>query len=307
MGGGGSSYTGWSSEDLTTIVRKETEKAVGQFEVEVAGLLSGLLAGYERDTELVRERLDQAKEALRDETESSIDTLFGGSVAKHTYVDGLSDVDTLLILNGSKFEDQTPAKILRRIERSLRKSLPEDVVVDHGRMAVSVTYPDNMIIQLLPALRTKAGLKVPSVQSHGWSEIDPDGFGRALTKWNNKCGGKLVPTIKLAKAAVANMPDKYRPTGYHVESLAIAAFKGYKGRKTTEAMLPLFFERARSLVLAPIRDSTGQSVHVDEHLGPANSELRQNVSHLLWRIAKRLRNASAGKSMAQWKAVFDTE
>jgi hypothetical protein len=306
-GGGGSSYTGWSSDQLTEVVRKEAAKATGQFEVEVAGLLSDLLAGFGKDGELVRERLDEAKEALQEETESSFDTLFGGSVAKHTYVDGLSDVDTLLIINSSKFEEHAPSKILERVQRILRKSLPKDTLVHHGRMAVSITYPDGMVIQLLPALRTKAGLRVPSVQRRGWSDIDPDGFRRALTKVNDRCGGKLVPTIKLAKAVIANMPEKYRLTGYHVESLAIAAFKGYEGTKTTETMLPLFFEQARNLVLSPIRDSTGQSVHVDEYLGEENSAQRQNVSHLLWRTAKRMRNASAGKSRAQWKAVFDNE
>ena len=233
--------------------------------------------------------------------------MFGGSVAKHTYVDGLSDIDTLLVVNGSKFEDHSPPKILERIQVILQESFPKDILVDHGRMAVSITYPDGMVIQLLPALRTDAGVKVPSLQHAGWSDIDPNGFRQALTSQNNQCGGKLVPTIKLAKAVIANMPEEYRLTGYHVESLAIAAFKKYEGKKTTETMLPLLFERAKDLVLAPIRDSTGQSVHVDEYLGPENSPMRQNVSHLLARIAKRMRNASSGKSRAQWEAVFSSE
>jgi len=306
-GGGGGSYTGWSSERLTDVVREEAAKSASQFEVEVAQFLSQLLARYGRDTALVRERLDKAKEALQDETENSFDSLFGGSVAKHTYVDGLSDIDTLLIINGSKFEDQTPSKILQRIQAILQEKLPKSVVVDHGKMAVSVTYPDSMVIQLLPALRNDVGLRVPSAQHQGWSDIDPNGFREALTYHNDLCGGKLVPTIKLAKAVIANMPEPYRLTGYHIESLAIAAFKNYEGKKTTETMLPLLFDKAKSLVLAPIRDSTGQSVHVDEYLGPESSDLRQNVSHLLGGIAKRMRNASSGKSRAQWEAVFSSE
>jgi SMODS domain-containing protein len=265
------------------------------------------LGAYGRDTELVRERLDQAKKVLEDETEESFDSLFGGSVAKHTYVDGLSDIDTLLVINGSKFADQNPADILDRIQTILRERLPEDVAVDHGRMAVSVKYPDGMILQLLPAIRIEGGLKVPASQSEGWSDIDPNGFREALTQHNEQCGGKLVPTIKLAKAVIASMPEPYRLTGYHVESIAIAAFKGYDGRKTTESMLPLLFERAKDLVLAQIRDSTGQSVHVDEYLGPENSDLRQNISHLLGGIAKRMRNASSGKSRAQWESIFSSE
>lgn len=132
-------------------------------------------------------------------------------------------------------------------------------------------------------------------------------FQEALTNRNAACGGKLVPTIKLAKAINGELPENQRLSGYHVESLAIAAFRGYAGEKTTSAMLPTFFERARELVLAPIKDSSGQSVHVDGHLGPANSAERIAASHLLGRIARRMRNATAAASVPQWKALFGLE
>jgi hypothetical protein len=69
-------------------------------------------------------------------------------------------------------------------------------------------------------------------------------------------------------------------------------------------MLPVFFERARELVLSPIRDTTGQSVHVDEYLGPANSPERVAISHVMGRIARRMRNAAAAGSTAQWRSMF---
>jgi hypothetical protein len=57
-------------------------------------------------------------------------------------------------------------------------------------------------------------------------------------------------------------------------------------------------------VLSPIRDSTGQSVHVDEYLGPANNDTRLAFSHVLGRLARRMRNATAAGSAAQWLALF---
>ena len=147
-------------------------------------------------------------------------------------------------------------------------------------------------------------LRVPSSRRDDWSRIDPGGFQGALTRRNDECGRKLVPTIKLAKAINGGLPDSQRLSGYHLESLAVAAFRGYDGKKTTDVMLPAFFERARDLVLRPIRDSTGQSVHVDGHLGPENSAARVGMSHILGRIAKRMRNATVGRSMAQWCALF---
>jgi Second Messenger Oligonucleotide or Dinucleotide Synthetase domain len=276
--------------------------------LQLAGYLSELLASYNsRDHDTARERLDDAKTTLQEMIEGTLDQLFGGSVAKHTYVDGLSDIDSLLIVNGSKLGEQTPAAILSTMERVLRDSYNQDIRVEHGRMAVTISYPDGMTIQLLPAIRTETGLKVPSGRTEGWSHINPDTFTAALTRRNAECGGKLVPTIKLAKAVIANLPEQYRLTGYHVESLAIAAFRAYDGTKTTAIMLPHFFQQAKDLVLFPIRDSTGQSVHVDEYLGEANNMTRQYISRLLGNLAKRMRNASAAQSRAQWESLFDSE
>jgi predicted nucleotidyltransferase len=112
--------------------------------------------------------------------------LFGGSVAKHTYVDGLSDIDSLLVINGSDLAEGTPREALKKIEKILSGKLGDEV-------------------------------------------------------------------------------------------------------------------------LTPIRDKTGQSVHVDGYLGSADSEARRNASHLLGGIAKRMRSASTAASKEQWAAIFDEE
>lgn len=308
MGGGGSSYTHWSGERLTGALRKQSEKASAEFDVELAGKFSELLTSFNsRDAELVQSRIDDAKEALQGELRGSIDQRFGGSVAKHTYVDGLSDVDSLLILDADKFEGSTPKRVLRRMETILKQQLPREVQVTQGNMAMTLNYPDGMAIQLLPAFRTHAGIRIPRSDGKAWSEINTDAFQKHLTQRNDECAGKLIPTIKLAKAVIANFPEKYRLTGYHVESLATLAFRGYDGPKTTSAMLPYFFERAKDLVNSPVRDKTGQSEHVDEYLGAEDSEPRRSVSHLLGRCAKRMRNASGAKSKAQWDSIFFAE
>jgi hypothetical protein len=194
------------------------------------------------------------------------------------------------------------------MEAVIRGHLKGEFRIEHGRMAVTITFPDGMVIQLLPAIKTSDGhLHVPSSRRNAWSKINPKTFREALKKRNDECAGKLVPTIKLAKAINGRLPEGQRLSGYHMEALGISAFKGYKGEMTTSAMLPAFFERARELVLSPIRDSTGQSVQVDEYLGPANSETRLALSHVLGRVARRMRNATAAGSTAQWAAMFGLE
>ena len=305
--GGGGAFVNRSPGELRDIVRRAEDKTtVAAFETELASTLGDLLGSYNaRDVETVRERLDVVKNALQKSIEGSFDQLFGGSVAKHTYVDGLSDIDSLIMINDSELEGKDPQQVLVRIERVLSKKLGSDATISHGRMAVTIDYGDGMIIQLLPAVKAKDGhIQVPSSRHDGWSKINPLTFQDALTRRNNECAGKLIPTIKLAKAIVGQLPEAQRLSGYHMESLGIAAFRAYSGDKTTVAMLPTFFERARDLVLSPIKDSTGQSVHVDGYLGRMNSEARQVVSHVLGRLARRMRNATAAGSAAQWRALF---
>lgn len=305
--GGGGPFVGRKPEDLVKQVRKaEDETSIAAFETQLGTMLAELLAAYnDRDANLVQERLNDAKKALEGSIEGTFDQLFGGSVAKHTYVDGLSDIDSLVIINDTSLEDKSPRTVLKRIESIIKRRMGHEAIVTHGRMAVTVEYADGMTIQLLPAIRTKSDrLRVPSSRRDDWSRIDPDAFREALSRRNQECSGKLVPTIKLAKAINGMLPEVQRLSGYHVESLAIAAFRNYRGEKTTPAMLPTFFERARDLVLSPIRDSTGQSLHVDEYLGPANSAARVAASHVMSRLAKRMRNATAAGSSAQWQALF---
>lgn len=310
MGGSGGGRTfsgGRNPSQLRDIVRKaEDRTTVKAFESELAHTLGELLGTFNaRDSETARERLDQLKGALQDEIEGTFDQLFGGSVAKHTYVDGLSDVDSLVLINDTKLDGEKPEKVLKVMSAVIGKAVGDDATVSFGNMAVTVSYRDGMVIQLLPAIKMADGkVRVPSSRREGWSEIDPLPFQEALTRRNLECGGKLVPAIKLAKAVIGQLPEAQRLSGYHVESLAISAFRHYGGEKTTSAMLPTFFERARDLVLSPITDSTGQSVHVDSYLGPAQSEARQMASHVLGRLERRMRNATAAASAAQWRALF---
>ena len=115
-GGGGDPFVNRSPEQLAKQVRQaEDDTAIKVFEIDLNSLLGELLASANsRDIGLVQERLDEIKEELTESLETSTDLLFGGSVAKHTYVDGLSDIASLLILNDSGLEAEQPSVALAR-------------------------------------------------------------------------------------------------------------------------------------------------------------------------------------------------
>ena len=302
-GSGGAGFRGLSPRLIRAwIDQAQDDAAAVEQETSINGVLGDLLTQYnERDVGLVRERLDDIQEGLEDTLETTVDLRFGGSVAKHTYVDGLSDVDALAILREREMQSLPASEVLDRFAETLRRELGYEVRVNEGKLAVTVVFPDGMTIQILPAIRTISGVRIPDSAGEGWSSvIRPEAFAAKLTESNRANGARLIPVIKLAKAALAELPGDVKPSGYHVESLALEAFRHYDGPKTYKAMLHHFFQAASGLVRSPIRDSTGQSLHVDNRLGPSDSRQRQHLSGVLDRIARRMSNADRSGSSEDW-------
>jgi hypothetical protein len=305
--GGGGYFRDRSPDEVKSELRKEEERTVDQeFDTEIAEVIGQLLADANtRDVDKTADAIQEIKRVLENDIEGSVDPRFGGSVRKHTFVDGISDVDTLLILRDPSLKTKTPQKVLDYFEKILRKELP-DWEVSRGHLAVTLRK-QGLEIQILPAIKTEGGTHIPAARGDRWSEINPEAFFRKLADVNSQYGGKVVPVVKLAKIINDRQPESLQLTGYHIESLAIEAFKGYKGLVNPKAMLEHFFDSARSLVLSPIKDRTGQSVHVDDYLGVANNKDRKAVSAVLDRVSRKMKNADVSRSRDQWMEIVGEE
>lgn len=305
MGGGGGGYSIGRGEldKLRAEVEDRTRRSL--LEAEVNELLGRELARInDRDTATVSGHLDQISDALGDRVAAFDKLLLGGSVAKHTYVDGLSDVDSLVVLRDSELSDLTPSELRNSFARTLRELLPagnlEEVTV--GRMATTVHYRDGTEIQLLPTVQRGDRLAISSADGEGWKSIHPRSFARALTELNQQQRGALVPAIKLAKSVISTLPQGGQLPGYHVEALGLGAFKGYAGPHTPKAMLTRFFDHAAEAVLRPVKDTTGQSRHIDESLGTANSAERKTASRHLASVRDRMNSAT---SIEDWHGILE--
>lgn len=240
--------------------------------------------------------------ALEKDIEGVLDLLFGGSVSKHTYVDGLSDIDALVILNKSDLNGKSPEDVKNYFYTRLKESLP-NTEIHRGKLAITIKYSDSEI-QILPAVRTESGIKIADQNSGKWASINPEKFTTCLTEVNKNVSMKLIPTIKMVKSIISNLPENRQLTGYHVESLAVEIFKSYDGKKTTKSMLKHFFSEATDKVMSPIKDKTGQSRHVDDYLGSGGSLERKIASDALNRIARKLKNADGSQSLDKWKEIL---
>ncbi len=111
-----------------------------------------LLAQYtRRNTQTVTQRLESLCEFLRQKG-NVVQTMFGGSVKKGTYVTGLSDVDVLLIVSESSLVSQSPSDVIEFVRDTIQRRLPQNRVTA-GKLAVTVSYANGTEIQLLPSIR----------------------------------------------------------------------------------------------------------------------------------------------------------
>ena len=209
-----------------------------------------------------------------------LQTMFGGSVSRRTDVNGLSDVDVLVVVNQSSLSNNPPRDVISYIEETIKKRFPTNPV-KVGALAVTVSYSDGAEIQILPALRTKDGVRIANPGSAHWSKVvRPDKFAQKLSEVDRACNGRVILTVRLAKVIAdcfITRPSR-KISGYHMEALAIEAFERYRGPLDPKSMLIHLFGNSIRAVMTPLVDSSGQSRFVDEHLGPASSKSRHRVS-----------------------------
>src|SRR5260370_32167168 len=153
-------FSGRKPEEIKLYLRKEEEKTLDQaFEAQVAEGLGDLLSdANQRDAKAIGDAVDEIKDALAADIEGTVDPIFGGSVRKRTFVDGISDIDTLVILRDPKLRSLSPQEVLTYFEKKARAGLP-GWGVSRGKREVTLTR-DGVELQGLPAAREASTTRI---------------------------------------------------------------------------------------------------------------------------------------------------
>ena len=119
-----------------------------------------LLVQYKRrNTKAVTRQLKGVCDVLGHEDDHVVQTKFGGSVQKGTYVTGLSDVDVLLIVNQSSLKNKPPSKVIAYVRHTIQQRFPKNPVKAGRKAAPSVSMastrapatPANPTLNAVPA------------------------------------------------------------------------------------------------------------------------------------------------------------
>ena len=303
-GGGGGRYIGPWSDTLQQKLDQANQKEKELLDSDVNQLLQNLLVRYNtRNIEEISAKLADVETHLGSEVELDR-ILLGGSVAKHTAVDGISDVDALVLLDRADLRDKSPSAVLDAFYDILSTKLsPKEVEsISKGEMAVTVIYKDETELQLLPALKRGDIVLISAEGGEAWNETNPKAFQRKLTQANKQMNEALVPAIKLLKSINSDLPKQKQLTGYHIEAMAVEGVKQYEEARMPRTLLTHLLGYMADRVLRPIQDPTKQSRVIDSYLGAADSTSRKNVSQTLLGLKRRLDSAT---NVAQWRSLFE--
>lgn len=301
MSGGGGGYGGpWRpravAPTLAETARHEREIAVA----EVIGQATSRIS--QMDTPALERHKQTILAALNDQFEGAYSLHGGGSYTRGTYVRGVSDVDVLFNLGDYAASDlpnkDDPAALLEEMRGRIKQRLPA-TEVSAGKMAVTVTFSDGHEIQVLPAFRAGDGFRIPDPQGGGWTVTRPREFRRLLDQRTREIGGGLRRAIKLAKEICDRRGIDIR--SYHLETMAVQAFEGYRGPTSAHETLRHLFGRAKSLALSPMPDVTGQETQVDRYLNDAPGA-RSRLARELAAAERAI--VSAGDDPAAWRGLL---
>lgn len=293
MGGSGG-YSGYGSINTRPPVASSVNGAqASQREIEINEFLEALLKEINsRDVDAINTHLAEIEKVLGKDIDGIEKILFGGSISKSTFIEGASDVDALVILDSSVYKKKKPEELQDAFVALLKNRFPKTEITK-GNLAVTVKFSD-YDVQLLPAMRDGTKIRIADGSKGTWSSpINVKQFTTKLTAINKMNSNKVIPVIKLAKKLFSNLPERHQLSGYHVEAMAAELFSTYSGRNTLYDMTKYFLDSSVKRVLRPISDITGQSHLIDSDLGPANSILRQQISHHIKDIAGRFSGSDA--------------
>lgn len=300
-GGGASGHKGPISPPISDTKIADSKTKINDY---LQGVLSEDI--NQRDDETIDKRKDEILHVIQDEFGNdgeSFEISQGGSYSKHTYVDGLSDVDILINLGNysdSNFPDKENSKaVLAAVAERLRRRYP-NTQISVGKMAVTLTFSDGIEIQVLPAFSYYTGHKIPDPDSKGWVTSNPNRFKDKLTRVNQDNNNNVKPVIKLTKYIIDKngIPIK----SYHLENIALEAFSNYNGPNTKSDMVKHLLNIAKYRVLSKMEDTSGQSDYADEYLGDNRSDARVKLSDKIAKVYDNLKNA---KTKEEWEKIVN--
>lgn len=281
----------------TTIINAFTEL---RSRLEITGLQAATVSTRQQN---VRAAVEDGLKVL--------ETYVIGSYMRNTMIAPLknADVDILVVLSVDHFQQHGQATLLDTLRTVLKRRYPETPRISRNGQAVTIQFTD-FHVDVVPAFNRKGGgYLIPDSTRGQWISTDPL---MHITTWsarNQAHKGDLVPLLKMLKAW--NRAHSGLLTSFHLETLALTILTNVTISNFPSGMRYVF-DKARSLIQAPLVDPAGYSGDVGAYLDTAQKRqaVRERLDHAYTQAveAERLAtNESIQAAFGKWSTIFGSD
>lgn len=228
----------------------------------VARMLQEFIEGLEL-TDGERDKASAQQTRLRAALRSglAVDRDFlAGSYGRRTAIRPLNDIDVFVVLAGSR--PRTPEEALREVFRVVKEAYPQTQRRTQAR-SIGLEFSGTGIgFDIVPAYEEWGRYLIPDRRAAQWIATDPEGHRLALTRANERTGGRLVPLIKVLKHwnGAVGRPLK----SFHLEVMCYGALT--REPSSHAAGLEALFSALVQQVVSRCPDPSGAGPDIDADL-----------------------------------------
>jgi len=125
------------------------------------------------------------------------EVFISGSFGRNTCIRPLHDIDLFVVLNEDPECADKPRAWLRRVQDALEDAY--DAETRPQRRSINIVFDSGLGFDVLPALQTPGGYRIPDVDEDRWIPTNPRAHRERCDQANERAGQKLKPLVKVLK------------------------------------------------------------------------------------------------------------
>ena len=237
-----------------------------------------------------------------------------GSYARSTMIAPLNeaDIDVFVVLDASYYHHYNgknggPAGLLDWVKRTLRKTYTQTPDISRNGQAVTIRFND-FLVDVVPGFYLQnGGYIIGNSNANSWLTTDPKKHVEIFAATNQAHGGKFVPLVKMIKAW--NKAHGSFFASFHIEVIARHVLTNVNIVDYSSGVR-FFFDRARSVIAAPMPDPAGYDYSVGRYLDtPLKIEQARQRLSIAYEIAVRAEQWAANgmyirTAVDEWRRLF---
>jgi hypothetical protein len=215
-----------------------------------------------------------------------------GSLWKHTFAFGVSDIDVLCAFNSREL---SPNHVVSRLASAF--SSTRTPIIAH-QTHVTLPSPFGVTIDIVPVVVDSGEIALIHSSGGRWVRARPELFATVLQQANLSSQNTLKPSIRVLKSLLSRCSSAPLLKGHHIEAICVHAASEFAGTFKITTLLEFILSQLPRLANLHFVDTSGQLQFIDDYLGASDSDERCRLSAYLTDYRARMADTHFLRSAA---------